>query len=450
MTIGEVARGGGLNGTAAAGPEPATLQRHSAANYGPQVNFTIWLLTALSAMFLALRVYCKFLRHRGLWWDDHILIASWICLATACGFVSYTITLGFGQPLHKFDFHFLVPYLLHSNMAGSFSILAALWSKTSFAITVLRISAGWTKKFVWFIIVSVNIALGLSIAFTWGQCVPFQKIYNPSLPGHCLPKKYQIRYNIFTAAYSGAMDIVLAVVPWKIIWTLTMNKKEKFGVLVAMSMGIFAGITSLIKITTLPGIGNSDFTEATTQLVILATAESAITIMAASIPILRALIRDVHPPAGPAEFYHDMANVAGGGTDGSMYTGTSGTRGTGRTSTTITSMSSVSRDRDRDRSSRASTRWSKEFFEGNGTAGGGGGINLRLKRWSGISGHHSRGSSAASALSHSNGRVHGGQTEAGGGQRQGQGQVVPQGRILTTEEVVVEYEKNEVWIGKAF
>jgi len=47
-------------------------------DYGPQVNFTIWLLTALSAAFLALRVYCKFLRHRGLWWDDHILIASWV------------------------------------------------------------------------------------------------------------------------------------------------------------------------------------------------------------------------------------------------------------------------------------------------------------------------------------------------------------------------------------
>lgn len=47
-------------------------------DYGPQVNFTMWLLTALAAMFLALRVYCKILRHRGLWWDDHILIASWV------------------------------------------------------------------------------------------------------------------------------------------------------------------------------------------------------------------------------------------------------------------------------------------------------------------------------------------------------------------------------------
>jgi hypothetical protein len=153
--------------------------------------------------------------------------------------------------------------------------------------------------------------------------------------------------------------------------------------------------------------------------------------MAASIPILRALIRDTRPPAGPAEFYHEAAS--------NMYTGTTGTRGTGRTSTTITSESGSRM------ASRASTRWSKDFFEGGGGGGGGpGGTGgtalLGLKRWSQMSlgaGHHRRGSSAVSALS----------------QSQGTGQaaeVPPPGRILTTEEVVVEYEKNEVWIGKAF
>lgn len=47
-------------------------------DFGPQINFTLWLLTALSSAFLALRVYCKFLRHRGLWWDDHLLILAWV------------------------------------------------------------------------------------------------------------------------------------------------------------------------------------------------------------------------------------------------------------------------------------------------------------------------------------------------------------------------------------
>jgi hypothetical protein len=35
-------------------------------------------MALLSAAFLGLRIYCKFLRHRSLWWDDHILIAAWV------------------------------------------------------------------------------------------------------------------------------------------------------------------------------------------------------------------------------------------------------------------------------------------------------------------------------------------------------------------------------------
>lgn len=47
---------------------------------GSQLNFTIWLLVGLAAAFLALRIYCKFLRRRGLWWDDYMLIAAWVSL----------------------------------------------------------------------------------------------------------------------------------------------------------------------------------------------------------------------------------------------------------------------------------------------------------------------------------------------------------------------------------
>jgi hypothetical protein len=34
------------------------------------------------------------------------------------------------------------------------------------------------------------------------------------------------------------MDIVLAILPWKIVWNVAINKKEKLGALVAMSMGV--------------------------------------------------------------------------------------------------------------------------------------------------------------------------------------------------------------------
>src|SRR5689334_6005613 len=86
-----------------------------------------------------------------------------------------------------------------SNLAGTFSILAACWSKTSFAITVLRISSGWVKILVWLIIITVNLSLGVAIAITWGQCTPIEKIWQPRLDGECWPKLVQINYNIFTA-----------------------------------------------------------------------------------------------------------------------------------------------------------------------------------------------------------------------------------------------------------
>ena len=39
-------------------------------------------------------------------------------------------------------------------------------------------------------------------------------------------------------AYSGAMDLALSILPWKLLWSLQMQKKEKIGVIIAMSMGL--------------------------------------------------------------------------------------------------------------------------------------------------------------------------------------------------------------------
>lgn len=38
--------------------------------------------------------------------------------------------------------------------------------------------------------------------------------------------------------YSGVGDIVLAFLPWRIVWKATLFKREKIGILVAMSMGV--------------------------------------------------------------------------------------------------------------------------------------------------------------------------------------------------------------------
>lgn len=49
-------------------------------DYGPGLLATVWTLIGIAGAFIGLRIYCKFSRGRGLWLDDHVLVASWVRL----------------------------------------------------------------------------------------------------------------------------------------------------------------------------------------------------------------------------------------------------------------------------------------------------------------------------------------------------------------------------------
>ncbi|CAI4214971.1 unnamed protein product [Parascedosporium putredinis] len=245
---------------------------------GPLLNFTTWLMTGLAFAILMLRIYCKTSRRRRLWWDDAMLIIAWICLAVAATMTTVSVNFGYGRHLDAISQDDLNRMPTIANAAGFTSVLAAMWSKTSFALTLARISEGWVLRLIWVIIISINLIMGSSAIMVW---------FSIDVP-------LKIKYFIFTTAYSGAMDVALSILPWKIIWHLRMTRKEKMGVLVAMSMGVFAGATSFIKVSQVPSLNSPDPIDSV-QLVIFGIAESATTIIAASIPVLRALIGEGKP-----------------------------------------------------------------------------------------------------------------------------------------------------------
>ncbi|KAI0129613.1 hypothetical protein BJ170DRAFT_731208 [Xylariales sp. AK1849] len=94
-----------------------------------------------------------------------------------------------------------------------------------------------------------------------------------------------------TIIYSGVMNIFLALLPCTIIPQLQIKMKEKIGVAIGMSMGVFAGVTAFVKSAKLRSLGSEDFTFEGGDLVTWGTAETATTVIAISIPVLRALVR---------------------------------------------------------------------------------------------------------------------------------------------------------------
>lgn len=292
-------------------------------------------------------------------------------LVISASLTSRIISLGYGRHVHTIDPSVLTLIGLLGYLSGVPVVLAIVWSKTSFAITLVRLVQGRLKAFIWFIIITMNLFMIISIINIWISCSPVEKLYNPTVPGRCWPINVIVDYAIFSGCkfslpthghpkggisgwtanmtvlvievYFAAMYFILALLPWKLIMKLNMRKVEKVGVALAMSMGILwvllhasvsanamsnggvcrltimlvsAGAAAIVKVIQFRSMSGGDFTckadprmpahshilittlanSATTDdgcsLVIWSFAEAAVTMVAASVPVLRVLIRD--------------------------------------------------------------------------------------------------------------------------------------------------------------
>lgn len=271
-------------------PEQLALLPHD--NLGPSLTASIWILTILAASFLSLRLYCKGRYNGSLWWDDIILLASFIILFIHVVITTYLVSLGYGLHIWDFPPENFTKFSLPVAVRAVLSLTALAWSKTAFGVTLLRLTKGWMRWAVWGVIITVNLFLGLSAMLFFVQCKPLKAAWDPTVEGECIPNEVLYHFNLFSGAWGAAADFALALLPWGLLMGLQMRKKEKLGVGLAMSMGILAGIAALVKTVNLNKLHYGEMYD-TVQLMIWDTAEASVTIVAASIPVLRVLIRDV-------------------------------------------------------------------------------------------------------------------------------------------------------------
>lgn len=110
-----------------------------------------------------------------------------------------SIPLGLGKHTAVVPVQNLGEIGLRGNINGTFSVLAAAWSKTSFALTLLRLMGDkkWARCFLWFAIVSMNLFLFNNALFQWIKCWPVSKTWNVLEPGTCWPAGVQTAYGVF-------------------------------------------------------------------------------------------------------------------------------------------------------------------------------------------------------------------------------------------------------------
>ncbi|EFQ36258.1 hypothetical protein CGRA01v4_14980 [Colletotrichum graminicola] len=264
----------------------------------PRVVASIWVMISVSTIFLFLRVYCKKIRSRGMWIDDHILIVSWVFLLISTALSTELMRLGFGKT---------IDFTPHMHTLSSVNIVinsvALALSKTSFAVTMLRISSGQCKAFIWLLIISMNALLATGAVASWiAACDRPADTYETVIPGTCWRVQDSVVMAMVSNGYSALVDFILSLLPWAIMRGIGMKRHERIGVAIAMSLGIIAGLVGVIKVVKIATIaGGADIPYRLSLLFIWAQAEPNVTIVASSIPVLRVLFSEMYSHSKSSE-----------------------------------------------------------------------------------------------------------------------------------------------------
>lgn len=206
---------------------------------GPELLAVVWVCVFIAGCFLSARLYVKKRHEKGFWWDDHLLMASWIMLALFAATSTYCVSVGLGSHASSSTVQ-QTPLQLSILIATVFSVMGAAWSKTSFALTLLRITREGSRGLywgIWCVVVTMNVILTFNalVQFVW--CTPAQAAWTAHMDGTCWDRNVVVRYTQFAAYYSACMDFILAAVPFAVIAKLSMRLKEKLGVITCMSLG---------------------------------------------------------------------------------------------------------------------------------------------------------------------------------------------------------------------
>lgn len=150
----------------------------------------------------------------------------------------YGYQLGYGRHYYDIPTENLSLVALGTSIAATISCFASTGSKISFGVTLLRLTFGWWRRFVWFAIATLFIVMLPSALLTWVQCTPVGRAWDTTIEGHCWDTSIIVKYGYFNAAVCAMMDFALALIPINLISGLQMRAKEKIGVSIAMSMGL--------------------------------------------------------------------------------------------------------------------------------------------------------------------------------------------------------------------
>lgn len=182
-----------------------------------EVDTGLWILFGGATVFVGLRLWSKYSRRNGLWYDDYMLVLSLVSVSQVRFRHKFSPTIlqlvlmvtdiiitveyatGYSTGYWSDRMHILI------NFSSAGTLVGQAWSKTALGITLLRMSNKKQTAILWLCIITMNAIAIVKVFFQWAKYCgkhSYQQWYR--LQGPCI--NYDFEENFKVAGNSKYCD----------------------------------------------------------------------------------------------------------------------------------------------------------------------------------------------------------------------------------------------------
>ncbi|KAF6827312.1 integral membrane family protein [Colletotrichum musicola] len=300
-------------------------------NRGPEILSICGSLVAVSVVIVAMRMWVRVRIFKLVGWDDYTMVAATAVVFAEMMIIIPQVEMGAGRHAQYIQPQENVVKELHLNFVTQpLCLISLCLAKVSVGLFLLRMTPStryqyFIKGTIAFTILS---ATGDFLAVFF-QCHPLAFAWDTSIPGgECIPADNLKFAAFFNSGVSVLTDLVFALLPVPMLWTVQLNWRVKTAVVAVLSLGIFATAAAAVKISFLPNYGkHEDFLFDSSDITIWTTVEICTAIVAASILCLKPLFRAIL--SGSSAKYASKYNNNNNGYERNDGTNRTGNKGDG-------------------------------------------------------------------------------------------------------------------------
>lgn len=341
---------------------------------GPKIDAATLTCTVTALVSLLLRLFVRTRLIKNIGWDDFLMAFAMVLCVIGQGIIVQQVNYGAGRHWYDISEDDWAMAIKLNFITQPFYVWARCFVKLSIGAFLLRVAVLPLHRRT---IIGIMSFIGL---YTLGcfftiifQCTNLAVQWDKTATGTCWTPQTLKAVTYTNAALNIFTDIIFAlVIPIIMLWSVQMNRLQKWSIISILGLGVLATAAALVKVSYLPGTGKSnDLLWDARNITIWTVVECNIGIVAGNLPCLKPLIRGIFGSLSGSS----RTTGSGNKNVGSKYLGrsygTRGTRGTVRDYGDAHMMTAMEAEESKDTISAASSAKDASFKEDSPFAGWG-------------------------------------------------------------------------------